>query len=307
MFDFEELQSFLAVADRGGITLGARHLGISKSLVSRRLSRLERELGTQLLRRTTRGATLTEAGQTFRDHSARVIAELEAARQAVSGDGELRGLLRIAAPLSFGTMLSPVIAQMAQSHPKLEMQISFSDAIVDLVGGGHDAAIRISVMPNSTLVVRKIGEVQGRIVASPAYLGRHPPLHSLKDLEQHEVLLQGDGVWPITSNGKARHIRPKGRFQIDNGLAILSAAMAGMGVAMLPDFLVDKPISKGELVRLLQENEPPPSPLQVVRAPGRQAPRKVAALTELLTRHFATQCRAKVDLPAKRQSKSAGE
>ncbi|MET3709595.1 DNA-binding transcriptional LysR family regulator [Sphingomonas trueperi] len=287
MFDFEELRSFVAVADYGGITPGARHLGISKSLVSRRLTRLEQELGAQLLRRTTRGATLTEAGVTFRDHSVRVIAELEAAREAVSADGELRGLLRIAAPLSFGPILAPIMAEMARAHHKLRFQMSFSDALVDLVGEGYDAAVRISVMPSSTLVARRIGQVEARIVASPDYLARHGPLLSLDDLQHHDALLLGATTWPVSVRGKVRNLRPRGRFQADSGLALLSAALAGVGIAMLPDFLADDPIGRGELVRLLPANEPPPTPLQIVRAPGGRTPRKLEVLTDFLIRHFA--------------------
>ncbi len=299
MFDFEELRSFVAVADQGGITPAARHLSISKSLVSRRLTRLERELGAQLLRRTTRGATLTEAGAVFRDHAARIIVELEAAREAVSADGELRGLLRIAAPLSFGAILAPVMAEMARAHPKLEFQIAFSDAIVDLIGGGFDAAVRISKMPSSTLVARRIGQVEARIVASPDYLAQNGPVLSLDDLQHHDALLLGAGRWPVTQKGKVHKIRPRSRFQADNGLAILAMAVAGAGIAMLPDFLADEPIARGELVRLIEKSEPPPSPIQVVRAPGRHAPRKVVALTELLTRHLADRCRVKASHSAK--------
>ncbi|MER9316168.1 LysR family transcriptional regulator [Mesorhizobium sp. M0659] len=287
MFDFEELRSFVAVAEYGGITPGARHLGLSKSIVSRRLTRLEQELGTQLLRRTTRGATLTEAGATFRDHSARVIAELEAAREAVSSDGELRGLLRLAAPLSFGSTLAPVMAEMVRAHPKLQFQVSFSDALVDLVGGGYDAAVRISMMPNSTLVARRIGQVEGRIVASPDYLAQHRTLESLDDLQHHDALLLGTSAWYVKYRGKVKKLHPHGRFQADSGLAILSAAVAGMGIAMLPDFLADHHISRGELVRLLPANEPPPTPLQVVRAGGGNTPRKVAVMTNFLIRHLA--------------------
>jgi DNA-binding transcriptional LysR family regulator len=290
VFDFEDLQSFVAVADHGGITPGARHLGVSKSLVSRRLSRLERELGSQLLRRTTRGSTLTEAGATFRDHAARVVCELEAAREAVSADGELQGSLRLAAPLSFASVVAPLIAEMAQTHPKLAFHVSFSDAMVDIVGGGYDAAIRISVLPNSTLVARRIGEVRGRIVASPAYLARRGPVRSLDDLQHHDALLQGAGTWPVTVKGRIREIRPQGRFQADSGLAILAAAIAGVGIAMLPDFLADTAIERGELVRLLRACEPPPTPIQVVRAPGPRTPRKVAAMTELLLSHLSRSC-----------------
>ncbi len=286
MFDFEDLRSFVAVADHGGITPGARRLGVSKSIVSRRLARLEAELGAQLLRRTTRGATLTEAGSVFRDHAARIIAELEAGREAVSDDDELRGLLRLAAPLSLHPTLAPILAEMARTHPRLRFQVSFSDAFVDLIGGGYDAAVRIAVMPSSTLVARRVGHIEARIVASPGYLAQHGEVSAVEDLQEHDALLLGTSPWPLKVEGKVKNLSPHGRFQTDSGLAILSAAIEGVGVAMLPDFLADGPINRGQLVRLLAGSEPPPTPVQVVRAPGGRAPRKVALLTELLIRHF---------------------
>lgn len=176
---------------------------------------------------------------------------------------------------------------MARVHHRLQFQISFSDTLVDLVGGGYDAAVRINVLPNSTLIARRIGQVEARIVASPDYLAQHPPLRSLDDLQQHDALLLGTSTWPLSTKGKVRNLRPRGRFQADNGLVLLSAALAGVGIAMLPDFLTDGPIGRGELVRLLRENDPPPTPIQVVRAPGGRTPRKLEVLTDFLIRHFA--------------------
>jgi DNA-binding transcriptional LysR family regulator len=125
MFDLEDLRTFVEVANTGGVTPAARRLGLAKSIVSRRLVRLEQELGAQLLSRTTRGAALTEAGATFREYAARVAAELDAAREAVSPDGDIRGRLRIAAPLSLGPMhLAPIMAELARRHPQLQMYTS---------------------------------------------------------------------------------------------------------------------------------------------------------------------------------------
>src|SRR5688572_3029583 len=124
----EDLQTFVAVADAGGVSAAARRLGVSKSIVSRRLLRLEAELGVQLLARTTRGAALTEAGIIFRDYAARVVSEIATARETISPEGELRGRLRVAAPLSFGpTHFAPVLADMARRHPRLQITACYSD------------------------------------------------------------------------------------------------------------------------------------------------------------------------------------
>jgi DNA-binding transcriptional LysR family regulator len=135
--DLEDLRTFVDVADAGGVSSAARRLGVSKSIVSRRLFRLEAELGIQLLARTTRGAALTEAGVTFREHAARVCAEIDVARETILPAGELRGRLRIAAPLSLGpTHLAPVFAEMARRHPLLHVHAGYSDRFVDIVGEG---------------------------------------------------------------------------------------------------------------------------------------------------------------------------
>src|SRR5216684_8914882 len=132
--DLEDLQTFVEVADAGGVSPAARRLGVAKSIVSRRLLRLEEELGVQLLARTTRGAALTEAGATFREHAARVCAEIDLARETILPAGDLRGRLRIAAPLSFGpTHSAPVFAELARRHPLLHVHASYSDRFVDLV------------------------------------------------------------------------------------------------------------------------------------------------------------------------------
>src|SRR5579863_5331031 len=134
MFDLEDLRTFVEVADAGGLTPAARRLGLSKSIVSRRLVRLEEELGVQLLSRTTRGAALTEAGATFRDHAARVCAEIDTARESILPTGDLHGQLRITAPLSFGTThLAPVLAKLARKHPLLHVLASYNDRFVDII------------------------------------------------------------------------------------------------------------------------------------------------------------------------------
>src|ERR1700691_6694138 len=155
MLDLEDLQTFVEVADAGGVSPAARRLGASKSIVSRRLIRLEAELGIQLLARTPRGAALTEAGVTFRDHAARVCAEIDLARETILPAGDLRGRLRVSAPLSFGpTHLAPVLAQLAQRHPLLQVHTSFSDRFLDIVNEGFDAAVRVGYLSDSNLIAR---------------------------------------------------------------------------------------------------------------------------------------------------------
>src|SRR3546814_6821412 len=153
--DIEDLQTFVAVADAGGVSAAARRLGVSKSIVSRRLFRVEAELGIQLLARTTRGAALTEAGSTFRDHAARASAEIDMARETMLPSGALRGRLRVAMPLSFGPVhFAPVLAEMAHPHPQRQIHTSYSDRFVALIAAGFDCAIRVGTLPDSNLTAR---------------------------------------------------------------------------------------------------------------------------------------------------------
>jgi len=288
MFDLEVLVTFVEVADAGGVSAAARRLGVPKSIVSRRLQRLELDLGVQLLARSTRGASLTEAGANLREHAVRAIAELEAAREAVSPAGDVRGRLRIAAPLSFGaTHLAPILAELAVRHPLLHIQTSYSDRYVDLVTEGFDVGIRIGFLSDSNLIGRKVAPMRGMCVASPAYLATHGRLLVPQDLVQHECLMQGNEVWRFVIDGVSVSVRPQGRFKADNGSALLAAALADLGIAALPDFLIDGPIAAGRLLPVLTEFPSPEAGIYLVRPPGSAAPRKVLALTDILTEMLA--------------------
>jgi DNA-binding transcriptional LysR family regulator len=285
--DLEDLRTFVEVADAGGVTAGARRLGLAKSIVSRRLARLEAELGVQLLSRTTRGTAITEAGATFREHAARIAAELEAARDVLSAEGDVRGRLRIAAPLSFGpTHLAPVLAELARRHPLLRVHASYSDRFVDLVGEGFDAGIRLGYLPDSNLVTRRIRAIHGKLVASPAYIALHGTPRTLDDLASHEALMQGTEVWRVMDRDKLVVVHPRGRFTADNGVALLAAALAGLGVAALPDFLIEAHLASGALTPVLTRYPPPEAGLYIVRPAGAFAPRKVRALTDILVEFF---------------------
>jgi DNA-binding transcriptional LysR family regulator len=291
MPDLADLETFVAVADAGGVSGAARRLGLPKSIVSRRLSRLESELNTQLLTRTTRGAALTEAGATFREHAARVVAELEAARDSLSPEGELRGLLRVAAPLSFGAShLSPLIAEFAREHPQLQITTAYGDRFVDLVNDGYDVAIRMGWLPDSTLVARRIGPVTGRLVATPDYLKGHGAPVSLEDIANHQALMQGTEVWRVRDGDKVITLHPQGRFKADSGQALVSAVLAGLGIAMLPDFFIDEHIRSGALIVLLPQYPMPEAGLFVVRPPGDHPPRKVRVFTDMLVERLAESC-----------------
>jgi DNA-binding transcriptional LysR family regulator len=285
--DIEALQTFVEVADAGGISPAALRLGVAKSIVSRRLARLEAELGVQLLSRTTRGAALTEAGSAFRDSAARICAEMELARETILPSGPLQGRLRIAAPLSFGpSYFAPAIAEMARLHPQLHIHTCYSDHVVDLIAEGYDCAIRLGYLPDSNLVARRVGPVDGKLVASPDYIRAHGAPATPAELLAHEALMQGTEGWNVMDGDQCITIHPQGRFKADNGIALLVAALAGLGIAYLPNGLIDAHIASGALVPVLTGYPVPSAGAYVVRPPGQHPARKIRELTELLIAYF---------------------
>ncbi|TIL75550.1 MAG: LysR family transcriptional regulator [Mesorhizobium sp.] len=285
--DIEDLQTFVAVADAGGVSAAARRLGVSKSIVSRRLFRIEAELGVQLLARTTRGAALTEAGSTFRDHAARASAEIDTAREMILPTGELRGRLRVAMPLTFGaTHFAPVLAEMARLHPKLHIHTSYSDRFVDLIAEGFDCAIRGAYLLDSNLVAKRVGPIHGKLVASPDYIKAHGSPESPDELVTHQALMQGTEAWQFMDGDKIITVQPQGRFKADSATALAAAAVAGLGIAWLPDCITHEYVASGALVPIMTRYPVPPGAAYVVRPPGQHPTRKVRVLTELLIECF---------------------
>jgi DNA-binding transcriptional LysR family regulator len=284
--DTEDLRTFVEVADAGGVSPAALRLGVSKSIVSRRLARLEAELGVQLLTRSTRGASLTEAGATFREHAARVSAELDQARDTLLPAGELRGRLRVALPLTFGpTHFAPVLADLARRHPQLHVHTCYSDRFLDLVSEGFDCAIRVGYLQDSSLIARRFARIYGKLVASPDYIQTHGSPERPEELANHQALMQGTETWQLLDGEKVITVRPQGRFKADNGAALIAAAIAGLGIGYLPDWLTDAHVASGALIPVMTRHPPPPAGAYVVRPPGQHPSRKVRILTDLLIEH----------------------
>jgi DNA-binding transcriptional LysR family regulator len=285
--DIEELQTFVEVADAGGVSPAARRLGVSKSIVSRRLFRLESELGIQLLARTTRGAALTEAGATFRDYAARVVAEIDVARETILPAGDLRGRLRIAAPLTFGpTHFAAVLALLAQRHPQLHVQASYTDRFVDLIAEGYDCAIRVGHLADSNMLARRVGWTTAKYVASPAYIEKYGAPETPEEFGKHEVVMQGTETWLAMDGDKVVTLKPQGRFKADNAVALVAAALAGIGLAGLPEQLISEHLESGALVPVMARYPPPELGIYVVRPPGQHPARKIRILTEMLIECF---------------------
>lgn len=288
--DIEELRTFVEVADAGGVSAAALRLGVSKSMVSRRLARIEDELGVQLLARSTRGAAVTEAGATFRDHAARICAEIDVARETILPAGDLRGRLRVAAPLSFGpTHLAPIFSELARRHPHLHVHACYSDRVVDIISEGYDCAVRLGYLQDSNLIARRVGPIYGILVASPQYIEAHGAPETPDDILSHQALMQATEPWHFMDGEKIVTIRPQGRFKADNGTALVAAAIASLGVAMLPERLVRKHLASGDLVSIMTRYPVHEAGIFVVRPPGQPPARKMRILTEMLIECFGNE------------------
>ncbi|MFN3857482.1 MAG: LysR family transcriptional regulator [Caulobacter sp.] len=292
MSDLDDLRAFNAVAEAGGFGRAAARLGLSKSIISRRVAALEADLGASLLLRGARGVTLTEAGETFRQRAERILADLAEAREAVAETREvLAGTLRLALPLAFGLRhMAPLLADLALAHPRLRIEASYSDAFVDLIADRYDAAIRLGTLGDSSLVARRIAPIHGALVASPDYLARRGRPATLDDLSDHDAVIQtgmrqGD-TWRLQVGDRSVTIRPQGRMRADNSEAVLQATVAGLGVALLPTFLIAPDIKAGRLEPLLPDLPMPEAGLYVVRPPTGPPSAKVRALTDLMVERF---------------------
>jgi DNA-binding transcriptional LysR family regulator len=291
MIDLEDLRSFVQVVESGGFNRAARHLGLSKSILSRRIAGIETDLGARLLTRGARGINPTEAGLEFKSRSERILAELEEAREAVGQlGGGVVGRLRLSAPLSFGLRhAAPVLTQMARQHPRLELDVSYTDRIVDVIGEHYDAAIRIGALKDSSIVARRIGPARGILVASADYLNQRGRPTKPDDLLTHECLIYtGSTVadWPFRSGKRTIGIRPNGRLRSDNGGVLLRWAVGGLGIAYLPSFEVADAVEHGAVEPLLLDYPAPEVGIYVVRPPGSYVSGKVRLLIDTLVEHF---------------------
>ncbi|TCR70606.1 LysR family transcriptional regulator [Bosea sp. BK604] len=291
MSEIDDIRSFIAVVETGGFGRAGKSLGLSKSIVSRRIARLEEDLGTRLLSRTTRGVAPTEAGIEFKARGERILADLVEAREAVAQQaGGVAGRLRLSMPLGFGIKhVAPVLAELASRHPKLELDVDASDRRVDLIGERFDAAIRLGTLKDSSLVARRIAPIYTSLLASPDYIARRGRPASPLDLAQYECLVHSGASspdWLFRINQRWVPVRPSGRLRSDSGETLMQWAIAGHGIVALPNFMASEAIRSGALQHLLWEFPMPEQGLFVVRPPGAYVPGKVRVLIDLLVERF---------------------
>lgn len=287
--DFEAWAIFAAVAEHGSFGGAARALGLSNATVSKAVARLEASMGTTLFNRTSRRIALTETGASLAERAARLLSDAveteECAREEV---GAPRGTVKLAVPMSFGLAeVGPVVADFMAAYPDITVELNLSDSLVDIVGDGYDAALRIAAMPDSSLRARKLRDVRLYVVASPGWIARKGTPNSPAALDGSQVfgytMVARQALTFHHDDGREAVLKTEGRLRANNGDAMLAALEAGLGVAMLPDFIVAPSLRSGRLVPILGDWSMPPIALHLVTPPGKLRPRRVTALIDFLT------------------------
>lgn len=292
----DHVRTFIAVAEQLSFARAARALGISPAAASRAVMALETELGASLLRRTTRAVSLTSEGADFLDRARRALAELDDAARAVRGeDGAPAGMLVVSAPVAFGRLhVTPVAAALTRAHPGLSIRLLLADRVVRIVEEGVDVAVRIGSLPDSNLRAVHIYEVRPVLVASPAYLAAHGLPTAIEALASHH-LLGFDGLETHDWRFATGAVRVAPRLLVNNAEALVTAAVAGAGIARVFCYQADAEVAAGRLAYLLAEHEPPGTPVQLVFAANRGRAPSVRALIEAMRGYFAERaalCRA---------------
>ena len=287
--DLEAWAVFATVAEVGSFSRAATDLGLSKATVSKAVSRLETRLGARLLHRSSHRLLLTETGRVAAASAARMLTEAETMEaEVLSRAAEPRGLVRIAAPMSFGVAhLAPLLPALLASLPKVSIDLHLSDAQVDLVGDGFDLAVRVAVMEDSSLRVRRICSVRRILVGAPAYFAKSGhPAHP-RDLQAHQCLsyayLPTPDRWRFQdASGESVTVTPTGPLRVNNADAIAPSVLAGVGLAVQPEFIVWRDLEEGRLEQTMPGWSMADTALNLVMPPGGLRPRRVSAVLELL-------------------------
>jgi DNA-binding transcriptional LysR family regulator len=291
MQDLNEIAIFARVVKEESFTRAARALGLPKSTVSERVSRLEERLGVRLLERTTRHVRPTAAGAAYYERAARVVAEIEEANAAVTDiHRSPKGLLRIGSPLLFGhAFLGDFVAEFLVAHPEVEIELIVADRRFDVVEEGLDLAVHVIGPIEASLIARKIGSAERMCVASPAYLAQREPPKLPKELLEHSCLVSSNdrrATWVFSKEGRSESIAIQGRYSVNSLQLALSAALRGAGIAVLPAFFCAEALRAGRLSPVLEDWSPGRSEIHVVYPGSRHLSARVRLFVDALIDRF---------------------
>ena len=285
--DLNELRTFQRIAASGSLSAAARDLGVGLAVVSKRLMALERRAGQRLVHRTTRTLSISDEGLILLGHIERVLEELDAAESRMALGAEVPyGLLRVSAPVSFGRIhVVPLVAELVEQYPKLEIELRFDDRLVDLASEGIDVAVRIGQARDSSAIMRKLADSYRILLAAPAYLARHGEPQTIHDLEHHLCLRYDERAnpWRLEGpGGEVVEINPRSRLHANSGDAVQDWAIAGQGVMLKSDVDVAAEIACGRLVRILKDWKSAPAPIYALMPSRRHLPSKTRTFVEAL-------------------------
>lgn len=293
--DFEALAMFAKVAEERSFAAAARTMGVSVATVSRAVTRLEERLGGRLLNRTSRRLALTDYGHMLAERASRIFADAEEAEDlAREAASRPQGLVKLAAPLSFGTRwVAPLLPEFFRRYPEIAVDLHLTDAQTDLIGDGFDAALRIAVLEDSSLVARLIAPVQRFVVASPAYLEKNGRPQHPHDLFAHQCLSYANrskrDLWRFThrETGEEVAVAPRGMLRGTSAEALLPTVLEGLAMTELPEFIASRYFSDGQLEPVLTDWRLPEGGLYFVTPTARSRPAKVSALADFLIAELA--------------------
>lgn len=285
MSGWDGIDEFVAVAETGGFTRAATRLRMSSSHVSRQVAALENRLQTRLFYRTTRRVSLTTAGQRLFEHCQRLTEERdEALRAVVDAEGTLRGHLRMTCSVAYGErFIVPLMNDFVERYPDLHLDIRLTNATIDLVQEGIDLAVRLGRLTESRLIATRLAPRLMHLCASPAYLERHGMPHTVSELKRHDALVGTSETWLLDDGtGREIAIRPQARWRCNSGIAVLDAALRGLGLCQLPDYYVAEHLTTGRLISLLPDHRPPHTAVWGIYPQRRNLSTKVRAALEHL-------------------------
>jgi DNA-binding transcriptional LysR family regulator len=291
MLKLESVAAFVSVAEAGSIAGAARRLGISKSVVSERLTELERVLGTRLIQRTTRKLSLTQDGNAFYGRARQILRDVDsAAAEVAKRRGALTGPLRISAPVSFGNLhLGPALFGLLAKYPGIELTLELDDRFVDVLAEGYDAVIRHGPASDERLIVKRLAASRRVLVASPEYLKRCGKPTSLQELQRHRGIIytnRGASDWRFRTGRRLITVNPTIALRVNNGQLMRDAAVAGLGVALLPTFLLEAPLKSQTLKIVDVGAEPEGATIFVAYPDDLRSSGKIRTLTTWLRQAF---------------------